>query len=111
MLEVVMLLAAAVVIVPIMQKLGFGSVLGYLLAGLLIGPAELRLVTEVEHVSEASELGVVFLLFIIGLELDPKRLWSWRYNIFGMGTGQILLVTAIVTAASVVLGFSWQAGV
>ncbi|HEX9489171.1 MAG TPA: cation:proton antiporter, partial [Stellaceae bacterium] len=81
----VILLAAAVVAVPVAKRLGFGSVLGYLGAGLIIGPAGLRLVTDVESIAQASELGVVMLLFLIGLELRPARLWVMRRSVLGLG--------------------------
>ncbi|MGZ3722450.1 MAG: monovalent cation:proton antiporter-2 (CPA2) family protein, partial [Bdellovibrionales bacterium] len=109
LLEAILLLASAVVIVPFIQRLGLGSVLGYLLAGLIIGPHGFKLITEIDNISQASELGVVFLLFIIGLELHPARLWSWRYQIFGMGSGQIILVTLLTAAAALAAGLSWQA--
>lgn len=111
LLEVILLLASAVLIVPLSQRLGLGSVIGYIAAGLAIGPHGLKLINEVENISEASELGVVFLLFIIGLELDPKRLWSMRYAIFGMGIGQIVLVTGLAGAVAIFAGLSWQAAV
>jgi len=108
LLDATLLLAAAVVLVPLFQRLGFGSVLGYLVAGLIIGPGGLKLVSGVENLHEVSELGVVFLLFIIGLELNPKRLWSWRFRIFGMGTAQIALVTGFVGGILLLSGLSWQ---
>src|SRR5882724_5015541 len=80
----VILLAAAVLAVPLVKRMGFGSVLGYLLAGLVIGPAGLHLVSDVESVAEVSELGVVMLLFLIGLELRPARLCVMRRTVMGM---------------------------
>ena len=74
----IVLLAAAVIVVPLVKRLGFGNVLGYLVAGLIIGPAGLRLVSDVESIAEVSELGVVMLLFLIGLELRPAMLWRLR---------------------------------
>jgi Kef-type K+ transport system membrane component KefB len=78
-------LGAAVMFVPIFQRLGLGSVLGYLIAGIVIGPGVLGLVTNVEEILHFSEFGVVLLLFLIGLELEPSRLWKLRVPIFGMG--------------------------
>ena len=81
----VALLAAGVVAVPIFKRLGLGSVLGYLAAGLAIGPFGLRLVNDPEAILHAAELGVVMFLFIIGLEMQPSRLWKLRQQIFGLG--------------------------
>ncbi len=82
---------------PISKRLGFGSVLGYLVGGLVIGPWGLRLIDEVEHILHFAELGVVFLLFVIGLELQPSRLWVLRRMVFGLGAAQVL-VTAVLLA-------------
>ena len=82
-------LCAAVVAVPLAKRLGLGAVLGYLLAGMAIGPWGLRLITQVQDILHFSEFGVVLLLFVIGLELDPKRLWSLRRPIFGWGGAQV----------------------
>jgi glutathione-regulated potassium-efflux system ancillary protein KefC len=86
-------LLAAVAAVPIAKRLGLGAVLGYLLAGIVIGPWGLGLITEVKHILEFSEFGVVLLLFLIGLELDPKRLWALRRSIFGWGSVQVAAVS------------------
>ena len=85
MVNALVYLVAAVVAVPIAKRLGLGAVLGYLLAGMAIGPWGLRLIDRVEDILHFSEFGVVLLLFLIGLELDPKRLWSMRKPIFGWG--------------------------
>lgn len=92
-------LVAAVAVVPLFKKLGFGSVLGYLAAGLVIGPWGLALVTDVEAIRGVAELGVVLLLFVIGLELQPRRLWTLRKPIFGLGGAQ-MVVTALVLAVA-----------
>ncbi|WP_044871670.1 monovalent cation:proton antiporter-2 (CPA2) family protein [Pseudomonas sp. LFM046] len=84
-------LLATVIAVPLAKRLQLGAVLGYLLAGVLIGPSVLRLIDDTESVSRFSELGVVLLLFIIGLELSPRRLWVMRHSVFGMGLAQVLL--------------------
>ena len=95
----VALLAAAVIAVPIFKRIGLGSVLGYLVAGIAIGPFGLRLFTQPESILSVAELGVVMLLFIIGLEMKPSRLWALRREIFGLGVAQIgfcgLLLTAL----------------
>jgi glutathione-regulated potassium-efflux system ancillary protein KefC len=101
-------LAAAVIVVPISQRLGFGPVLGYLAAGILIGPSGLRLITNVEDIMHFSEFGVVLLLFLIGLELEPKVLWERRVRIFGLGAAQVLGCIAFAFCVSLALGSSWQ---
>ena len=78
-------IGAAVVLVPIFQRLGFGSVLGYLIAGILVGPQGLKLVADADTITHFSELGVVLLLFMIGLEIQPRRLWSMRRHLVGLG--------------------------
>ncbi|MEO6922029.1 MAG: glutathione-regulated potassium-efflux system protein KefC [Collimonas sp.] len=101
-------LAAAVAAVPIAKRLGLGAVLGYLLAGMAIGPWGLRLIDNVEDILHFSEFGVVLLLFMIGLELDPKRLWSLRRSIFGWGTAQVTLVSLALFGAAVAVGVDWK---
>ena len=102
-------LLAAVVAVPVAKRLGLGAVLGYLLAGMAIGPWGLRLITEVEDILHFSEFGVVLLLFLIGLELDPKRLWALRKPIFGWGSAQVGAVSALLFGAGLLLGMDWRA--
>ncbi|MES2831813.1 MAG: glutathione-regulated potassium-efflux system protein KefC [Pseudomonadota bacterium] len=101
-------LIAAVVAVPIAKRLGLGAVLGYLLAGMAIGPWGLKLVTEVEDILHFSEFGVVLLLFLIGLELDPKRLWAMRKPIFGWGSAQVALVAGLLFCVGLLLGVEWR---
>jgi len=91
-------LAAGVIAVPIFRRLGLGSVLGYLVAGVVIGPGGLRFVSEPEAILHFAEFGVVLLLFLVGLELEPRRLWQMRRSILGMGAVQVLL-TMVVFAA------------
>src|ERR1700761_8251492 len=93
----VALLAAATVAVPLTRRFGLGSVLGYLLAGVVIGPSGLRLVSDVDQISDVSEFGVVMLLFLIGLELRPRRLWVMRRAVFALGSSQVA-ITAVVLA-------------
>jgi monovalent cation:proton antiporter-2 (CPA2) family protein len=95
LLTLVILLGAAAVAVPLSRRGGFGSVLGYLIAGIVIGPEGLRLITGVEEIAQVSELGVVMLLFLIGLELRPARLWVMRRAVFGLGAAQVA-ITALV---------------
>jgi len=101
-------LAAAVLAVPLAKRLGLGAVLGYLLAGMAIGPWGLGLIGDVEDILHFSEFGVVLLLFLIGLELEPDRLWSLRRQIFGWGTAQVLLVTAALFGAALLVGIDWR---
>jgi glutathione-regulated potassium-efflux system ancillary protein KefC/glutathione-regulated potassium-efflux system protein KefB len=89
-------IAAAVIAVPLAKRLGFGSVLGYLGAGIVIGPAALGLISDVDYVLHFAELGVVFLLFIIGLELKPSRLWVMRHQVFGLGSAQVLVTATVL---------------
>jgi len=101
-------LLAAVLAVPVAKRLGLGAVLGYLLAGIAIGPWGLGLISQVEDILHISEFGVVLLLFLIGLELEPKRLWSMRGPIFGWGGAQVAGVTAALCAAGLALGADWK---
>ena len=107
--NIIVFLAAAVIFVPISKKLGFGSVLGYLLAGLIIGPFGFKFISNVEDIMHMSEFGVVLLLFLIGLELEPKKLWQMRISIFGLGSLQILLNTLLITGIAIALGQAWNA--
>ncbi|MEM7430890.1 MAG: monovalent cation:proton antiporter-2 (CPA2) family protein [Pseudomonadota bacterium] len=104
--ESIIYLLAAIVMVPISRRLGFGSVLGYLVAGILIGPAGFGLIGEAEHVLHFAELGVVFLLFIIGLELQPSRLWVLRKMVFGLGAAQVMVTGVAIAAVAWAFGIS-----
>jgi glutathione-regulated potassium-efflux system ancillary protein KefC len=101
-------LAAAVIAVPLSRAVGLGSILGYLAAGIAIGPWGLGLVTNVEDILHFAEFGVVLMLFLIGLELEPRRLWSLRRPIFGAGSAQVLGCTALLFAAGVAAGAPWR---
>ena len=92
----VFLLAASVVFVSISRRLGFGSILGYLIAGAVIGPSALRLVTDIHVIQEISEFGVLMLLFLIGLELRPQRIWLMRRAVFGLGAAQVFVTGAVL---------------
>lgn len=100
LIQLVVLLGAAVIMVPLFRRLRLGAVLGYLAAGVLVGPWGLALVAPVEGVSHLGEFGVVLLFFVIGLELHPKRLWLMRRDIFGLGGGQMLLTMLPLGAAA-----------
>ncbi len=102
-------LAAAVLVVPIFKKYGFGTVLGYLTAGILIGPWVLRLVTDVDTILHFSEFGVVLLLFIIGLELQPSRLWVLRRSVFGLGSAQVIFSTIAIALLTRLFIQDWTA--
>lgn len=100
-------LLAAVIAVPIAARLGLGSVLGYLLAGVAIGPG-LGLVADTTDLQHFAEFGVVMMLFLIGLELDPRALWDMRHRLIGLGGLQVILTMLAVMAGAMALGFVWQ---
>jgi len=104
-------LGAAVIAVPVAKKLGLGSIIGYLAAGILIGPWGLRLVTDPQDMLHFAEFGVVLMLFLVGLELEPKRLWSLRKPIFGWGSVQLFGSAALLLGAAVAAGVPWQLAV
>ncbi|MCY1664534.1 monovalent cation:proton antiporter-2 (CPA2) family protein [Rhizobium sp. SL86] len=109
--ETLLLLGGAVLAAPIFKKLGLGTVLGYLAAGIVIGPI-LRLINDPKEVLHVSELGVVFLLFIIGLELKPSRLWQMRGDIFVLGTAQVVISGFLLTGLAWLVGLSsWQGSI
>ncbi|WP_434645906.1 cation:proton antiporter domain-containing protein [Achromobacter piechaudii] len=113
---ILILLLAAVLCVPITQRLGLGAIPGYLIAGVLIGPSCLKLITNVDTMINVSQWGVVMMLFIIGLELSPKRLWAMRSEVFLLGTLQMLvcgLLLGVVFGAALrhLAGMEWQAAV
>lgn len=101
-------LAAAVIVVPLSRALGLGAIIGYLAAGIAIGPWGLGLVSRVEDVLHFAEFGVVLMLFLVGLELEPRRLWSLRRPIFGWGSAQVIGCAVLLFAAGVALGAPWR---
>lgn len=103
--SVVVLLAAAVLAVPIFRRIGLGSVLGYLAAGLAIGPYGLGFFHDPQAIIHVAELGVVLFLFVIGLEMQPSRLWAMRGEIFGLGALQVGLAMAVLAFVGIALGF------
>ena len=109
--ESIIYLLAAIVSVLISKRLGFGSVLGYLCAGILIGPFGLGFIREPDHILHFAELGVVFLLFIIGLELKPARLWVMRKMVFGLGTAQVLVSAALLALLAWLYGLDKEVSV
>jgi len=98
LLDIVILLAAAVLAVPLFRAAGLGAVPGFLVAGVLVGPYGLALIDNVTEIGQLAELGVVLLLFVIGIELKPARLWLMRRLVFGLGTMQVVLTGALITA-------------
>ncbi|AGH39037.1 potassium transporter [Bibersteinia trehalosi] len=107
LIKVVVLLIASITVVPLFKRLGLGSVLGYLVAGALIGPSGIGLFEDPESIVHMAELGVVMFLFIIGLEMHPERLWSMRKAIFGRGLLQVALCGALLTSAGIfILGLT-----
>lgn len=106
LIKVVSLLGAAIVAVPIFRKIGLGTVLGYLAAGLAIGPFGLGWFTDPGAILHTAELGVVMFLFVIGLEMRPSHLWSLRGEIFGLGSLQIVVCTLLLTLVGIAFGFS-----
>jgi glutathione-regulated potassium-efflux system ancillary protein KefC len=101
-------LSAAVLVVPLSKALGLGSIIGYLAAGIAIGPWGLGLVRNVEDILHFAEFGVVLMLFLVGLELEPRRLWSLRRPIFGWGSAQVLLCAALLLAVGMAAGLPWR---
>lgn len=115
---ILVFLVSALICVPICKRLGLGSVLGYLLAGMIIGPYGLKVIAGVEDIMHISEFGVVLLMFLIGLELEPKKLWDMRVSIFGLGGLQVLSVSVVIglivklffaqsTAVSILVGMAF----
>ncbi|MFC3068229.1 monovalent cation:proton antiporter-2 (CPA2) family protein [Phenylobacterium soli] len=111
LIQALVYLAAGVISVPIAKRLGLGSVLGYLLAGVVVGPFALNLVGQAGDVMRFAEFGVVILLFLIGLEVRPALLWRMRTAIFGLGLGQLLATTALVAAAGMAFGIAPRTGI
>lgn len=106
--EAAIFLTAAVISVPIAKKLGLGSILGYLVAGSIIGPWGFGWIYNVDDILHFAELGVVMLLFLIGLELQPKRLWAMRKPVFGLGGAQVGLTAIAICAFGMLMGLTWQ---
>ncbi|MDK4696671.1 monovalent cation:proton antiporter-2 (CPA2) family protein [Kingella negevensis] len=104
-------MAFAIVSVLVSQKLGLGSVLGYLLAGIVIGPVLGLVGKETQSIQHIAEFGVVMMLFLVGLELAPQMLWQMRHKLLGLGGLQVVLTLATITGVAMALGYSWQVGV
>jgi glutathione-regulated potassium-efflux system ancillary protein KefC len=104
-------LAAAVIAVPLARAMGLGSIIGYLGAGIAIGPWGLKLVTDAGTILSVAEFGVVLMLFLVGLELEPRRLWAMRRPIFGWGTAQVLACAALMAGVAIAFGVPWTLAV
>ena len=104
---IVTLLGAAVIAVPVFKRAGLGAILGYLAAGLAIGPFGIGLFSDPMSILHVAELGVVMFLFLIGLEMQPTRLWSMRRDIFGLGLAQVLICMALLSLVGVALGYDY----
>lgn len=101
-------LTAGAVSVPLAKRFGLGSVLGYLIAGIVIAPLVPLLGIETQRVQDFAEFGVVMMLFLIGLELEPKQLWAMRHRLVGLGGLQLLLTVLIVTLGASLTGLDWR---
>ena len=110
LLAAVILLAAAAVFVFLFKRLGLGSVLGFLAAGVIAGPSGFAITDQVDELRHFTELGVVLLMFVIGLEMQPKKLWSMRRTVFGMGSAQVVLTGIVIASYLVLNGFEWKIG-
>lgn len=108
LIQAAIYLSSAILLVPLFKRLGLGSVLGYLLAGILIGPYALKLISDPEHVLHFAEFGVVLMLFLVGLELESQKVWELRKTLFGLGGLQVISTIALVTIVAHMMDFSWQ---
>ncbi len=104
--QALIFITSALLLVPLFQKLGFGSILGYLISGILVGPYCFKLIKDSESILHFSELGVVLLLFIIGLEIQPRKLWSMKKHLLGFGGLQILFCSVVFTVIGLFLGLN-----
>ena len=100
-------LIAAVTLVPLFKKAGLGSILGYLAGGVILGPTGLHLLKEVDGLMHLAEFGVVMLLFLIGLELKPAKLWGMRRSLIGLGFTQVFLTSVVLFFILITMGYSW----
>jgi len=111
LVDILALLLATVVIVPIFHKLRLGAILGYLTAGAILGPWCLAVITEVDEIRHLAEFGVIFLLFILGIELNPKKLWQMRKLVIVLGLSQLLITAAVIYAFCLGIGLSNQTAI
>lgn len=111
LVDILALLLATVIIVPIFHAFRLGAILGYLAAGVILGPWGLGAITAVDEIRHLGEFGVIFLLFILGIELKPEKLWNMRHLVIGLGLGQLLITAVIIYAIAVWLGVSSQSAI
>ncbi len=104
LIDILALLLATVVVVPIFHAIRLGSILGYLMAGAILGPWVLGIITEIEEIRHLAEFGVIFLLFVLGIELKPDKLWQMRKLVLGLGSGQLFITAAILFGIAMWLG-------
>jgi len=109
--DILILLAAAVIAVPLFRRLGLGSVLGYLAAGAIVGPWGFGFIDQIDEIRHIAEFGVIFLLFIIGIELRPARLWAMRRMVFGLGTAQVILTGLVIAGLALLFDLSLRTAV
>lgn len=110
-LEIIFYLLAMIIVVPVSKKLGLGAVLGYLVAGIILGPSATSLISTHDQAAHVAEFGVIMMLLMIGLELNPKLLWKMRGPIFGLGGVQVALTTAVFAGIAYASGVRWQGAV
>ena len=108
LLQAFIYLCAAVIAVPVARRLGLGSVLGYLIAGIAIGPVLGLVGSETQEIQHFAEFGVVMMLFLVGLELEPQALWRMRARLLGLGGLQVLLSTVLIAGAAMALAMVWS---
>src|ERR1700682_2940476 len=104
-------LVTAVIVVPLFRRMRLGAVLGYLAAGAIIGSWGFGLIADADATLDFAEMGVVLLLFLIGLELEPSRLWALRHPVFGLGGAQVVVTGVVLTGIAVLLNLSWQGAI
>lgn len=111
LIDILAILLATVVIIPIFHRIRLGAILGYLFAGVLLGPWGFGVITEVEDIRHLAEFGVIFLLFLLGIELKPDKLWQMRKMVLGLGLGQVLITAGLIYGIAVWLGVSNQSAI
>lgn len=109
LIDIIILLSAAILIVPIFQFLGVGAISGFLVAGIALGPSGLGYIQDYDEIARFAELGVIFLLFVIGIEINPSRFWKMRKFVLGLGTLQVLITGGLITVIThLLLGVNWE---
>ena len=111
LVDILALLLAAVIVVPFFHAIRLGAILGYLAAGIVLGPWGLGLISEVEEIRHLGEFGVIFLLFVLGIELKPEKLWQMRKMVLGLGLGQLLITAGVIYSIALLYGVSQHAAI